>query len=560
MHLTKSQIQALRDLPVDHVRQAFLDAGQALRQATRPVRNGLDVAIYEAGLPYQQAQEKLAMLFPEALEIGDRVRISTFEDAFEGAMRAAKARREPFPAFSPQGMRTARDLVTWWKALQLESLDINPGIPRAVKDRCKDRIFTDFQGHKHKGIYVNTKLKGLDLYDTIRLIPYMMALSAQGRTETEPVGIFCTPHWRFDRVGIVMDDIFNPDFMSNNPDLLEKYPPSAIINTSDRFPQVFWILEKKFPEPEFYDDFVIHLNTTFHGDKKIRRMGWNTRVGGFLNQKRFCQDGSGRTPFVHVRESTSRYPIEMHNYMCQFHEQWLKQRDTVGLMNDFASAPDPIKSKPARKLAGPLDFARLPAEPEQPQVPGVAEPWDIAEGSISLDKMVSRLKKVILPDWVEQLGLQFQEYFKTHPDPKRTRSETDFEVALMMHECGIYPDEIYSFMDKHLLQNSDPVPRKHQDGTEFTAVRIDGPKAYDRACRRVTCNSSPLPKDSHRSKNSEKYNQKDLWQIYRECMPTRDHAQVMQRLEEWDAREARRFERQQAEAESLADEGPVMSM
>lgn len=558
MKLIKSQIQALRDLPVAHVRKALTDAGFSLQPPKRPIKNAIDVAIYEGGMSYQDAQDKLAELFPEVLEVGDRVHISSFASTFEGAMAAAKRQRKVFPAFSQQAMRTARDLVAWWKALQLESIDVNPGIPRVVKEACKDRVFIDRLHRVNHGVYCNTKLRNLDLYETIRHIPHLLALSAQGRTETAPVGIFCTPHWRSNLAGIMMDDIFNPDYMAHNPDLLDRFPPSAIINTSDRLPQAFWILNKIFPEPAFYDAFVVHLNEHFFGDRKIRKMGWNTRIGGFMNQKHYMQDGSGRTPFVHVRESSSRYPMEMEAYMRQFHEQWLKDRQAAGLPIEIAKAPEPA---PSRQAASPTDFARAQAKPkivEAPAENGEAKPWDIAEGSIKMDEMYKKLRKVAVPEWVTELGKSFQKYFKDHPGPARTRSETDFEVAFMLHACGVYPGEIYSFfLDKNLLQNDDPVPRKHSDGTEFTAVRIDGEAARDRACRRVVCNSSFLPSDSHVSKNRTRYEQKDPWHIYASVMPTQDHEQVMRRLDEWDAREEARYQRQLAEAEA---ESPGMSM
>lgn len=437
--LSKAEIQGLRDLPPDVVREALRGAGIDLSPRPKDVRNGLDVAIKEAGIPYADAVQRLAALFPDATRAGrDGGAAASYADAVAAARAEAEAAGKPMPEYAPGefGHEAGVELVQWWRALQLDNIDIHTAVSPEAAGRGP------VWGHNRKG---------MSLSDTLRAMPSLLAVAAKGTAGDAPTTIYCAPHWREDRVGIMVDDVRDPDFLRRNP-------PNAVIATSDGPPQAFWVLDRKYPERQFYDDFMAELNRR-HGDPKVLRQGHDTRVAGFRNKKR--PQGDKPLPRVHVAESSTRRPVEMERLVEAYRQEWEARRDQDRRIQDQR-----------RQQLGALgrDLVR--------------------QARSEADELAGRLRRVPVPDWIKATGIRARDYLIAK-DGLKDRSRIDARVARILYNAGAKPDQVYSYLLDHMVQDDTPVQRAHKDGTLYTEAKIQGPAGKDRQARRVTANMAP---------------------------------------------------------------------
>ena len=450
--LSKAEIQGLRDLPPDVVRDALRGEGVKLSSRPKDVRNGLDVAIKEAGIPYADAVRRLAEIFPDAIRAGrDGGAAASYADAVAAARAEATAAGKPMPEYAPGefGHEAGVELVQWWRALQLDRIDIHT----AVSPGARGPVW----GHNRKG---------MSLSDTLRAMPSLLAVAAKGTAGDAPTTIYCAPHWREDRVGIMVDDVRDPDFLRRNP-------PNAVIATSDGPPQAFWILDRKYPEREFYDDFTANLNRLY-GDPKILRQGHDTRVAGFHNKKR--PQGDRPLPRVHVRESSTRRPVEMERLVESYRREWEARRDRDRQIQD--------RRRQQLEAVG-RDLVR--------------------QARAEADELAARLRRVPVPDWIKDAGLRARDYLIAK-DGLGDRSRIDARVARILYNSGAAPDQVYSYLIAHMVQDDTPVERRHKDGTLYTEAKVQGPAGKDRQARRITANMAPpsISPDGWAARNPER--------------------------------------------------------
>lgn len=537
--LSKEEVQALREIPIDEVRMKLKDAGYELGNPDKKSRNAIDVLVYELRMPYAQAVEKLAELFPsahdEAVKSGIDLNLSTYKAAIEEGKKQAARDGKSFPEYEPGefGYNAGREIVKWFNALQLYRIDIHTSITKAARDA----------GVTAYGF----NSKDMSVYDVLRSMPSLMNVAAKGKVDA-PVTLYCAPKWHEGRIGIMLDDVRDEGF-------LEKYPPTAVVATSDRKPQAFWVMDQKYPEKEFYDNFMAWLNEQA-GDPKVVRQGWDTRLAGFYNTKRFMQDGSGRVPIVHVKSSTRRRPVEMEALVDEYRIQWEKRRDELELIQ--AAREDAKKEEAKKKEAAKIKAAsadpKTDAEEAKEFSVEAESPRRFANG-LTFKKFMAALKKVVVPDWLVETGLRCQAYVKAQGEAKHPyadRSRVDAETARLLYVAGAYPDEVYSFFLAHACQDETPVNRPYGEargGGMHMAIRVQDKADKDRKARYVTANMAPpdMVTDGWRSKHPER--EKDVARIYGFTIP-RDDPAYRRRMEEIRERQTEMLEHL-AEGEAL---------
>lgn len=483
--LSKAEIQALRSLPPDTVREALKADGVELKPSGKPIRNGLDVPIHEAGIPYKDAIRKLAALFPDTTAIGRETGIDTCEEAVNEARRQAQAAGKPFKEYKRGefGYEFRQGFVKWWRALQLDRIDIHTNVSDAAYDRARA---------EGKAIWP-LNYNNASLYDTICLTGQIMALSAGGVTEEAPVTLFCAPKWKEGKIGIMVDDL-------HDRSILEKCPATAIVATSDRKPQSFWIVDRKYPEQEFYDSFMHHLNTLY-GDPKVIRQGHDTRLPGLYNRKKFMHDGSGRTPKSHLLESSTRRPVEMEAMIDEYRQTWereQKERDAV--------AGQQAERRPLKP--GNVNY-RTATEAESAAMAA-------ARGALRLIK---------IPRYIYETGQNCLRYFsslfkrgvKEGKYRYFDRSRVDSETARVLYCAGATMNEVYSYMADNMCQNEDTVSRPYganQDGAFHDTKRVASPDDRLRRAGMVAVSMAPIGwvKGNWRERNPDR--EKDVEQLY----------------------------------------------
>lgn len=498
---SKEEIQGIVGIPVDEAREALKAAGVDLNPANarKKIRTSVDVAMQEGGLSYPEALDKLAALFPDAVATGRETGIGTCQDAVDEARRQAQADGDSFNEYKPGqfGYEFRQNLVKWWRALQLEKIDIHTNISDAAYEKARA---------EGKAIWP-LNVRDASLYDVIRETSQIMALSASGQTEEAPISVFCTPKWREGKIGIMIDDLGKPAFskgmdaaLEMGRSFFEKYPPSAKVATSDRLPQGFWIVDRKYPEQEFYDDFIHHLNAVY-GDSKIIKQGHDTRIPGLYNRKKFAQDGSGRTPKAHLLESSTRRPVEMEAMIDAYRPIWeRREKEKAALVRQQAQAD------------------RRPLRPESPDYQAAGE-------SAAVIRAREGLRLVDIPKFIFETGQRCLRYFsakfqrgvKAGEYAYFDRSRVDSETARVLYCAGASMDEVYSYMADHACQNEDIVSRPYganQDGAFHDTQRVAG---YDDKLRRAAmCATSQAPigwiEGNWRERNPDK--EKDIQQLY----------------------------------------------
>lgn len=420
--LSKEQIAKLRAFPLEDA-MAMFPGGHS---TTRRVRNPIDYLVYQHDKTYDEACQLLAGKF------FDRLDSKTVDDWIREAKEAG-ARIE-----SPAAERIARDIIAQWDALQLDRMDLHTSIPQSMR---KEKFYN----------FIKNDAK---LIDVLKAIPNLQRLSMHGTIETDPVHIFFSPKWPEGKVGIMLDDV-RPDFLSD-------CPPSAVIATSDRSRQAFYILSKKY-EPEFYDYFIREINVLY-GDKKILKVGHDSRLAGFANQKREKTGSPGKAPVAKVVNSSSRYPVEMEKIAENFYRRWKQQRETIQ------------PAQPRRNIS-------------------VGDSKEKATGEKAGTRVWENIRKVELDENFIRAGLREQERIrKIYGKDVKTydRSRCDSMTARFLYDMGATPDQVASWLYEYQEQDETPVPRERTDGSLHDAVRIHNDKERWRKARLTAYNLAPV--------------------------------------------------------------------
>lgn len=526
--LGKEQIQGLRDLNPGFVRKTLEEAGVPLHPTDKKIKNGIDVAVHMAGWPYQEAIEKMAELFPEAVEAGAKTGLSTCEAAVAEAKRQAEASGKRFRDYKQGefGWDFWQDVFKWWKALRLKSIDIHTNISReaealaimqgkSVMDTDKPDSFDETNTRRIPRL----NAKDATLYDVIRWTPLIMAISAAGRTEEAPTTVYCAPKWDDDMIGIMIEDLGKCMMDPEKPDdydrayrfvdkFTEKYPPTAKVYTSDRLPQLFYVLKRKYPEQEFYDAFMARVNAK-NGDPKVTRQGWDTRLAGLYNRKKFMRDGSGRTPKCRLGESSTRYPIEMERAIDAFRPIWEEEqrqkaehREKMSVVSmSAASSPEPVRNEPPVEAS----FSALQASGEgygfnsKDELKARLEEAFEEGGNREqgMKNACAVLEEVPVPDYIYKTGKNCEAnrvaiWNETNKNAQpgdfryTDRSEVDAFTARALYYAGATPHEVYSYMLHHACQNEEMVLRENG-----WRQRVRDEKDRDHKARRTALNLAP---------------------------------------------------------------------
>ena len=434
--LSVSQRNALRDIDLATARAALEQVGFKLRVKTpKPSKTAIDVAIQEARLPYHDAVVKLAELFPDVVKLGAEQERESYERVLELARQEILAKGSKWKDYDKGSMgdRCGREIVKWWQALQLDHIDLHCATGHASRVHG-DRIFETSQGMVRRGIPTFIK-EGCTLPELLAARPQLMAISAAS-DHLAPAHIFCTPHWRGNRVGIMLDDV--------KESFIKAYPPSAIVHTSSQSRQAFYVLDRKY-EAEFYDQFMRQINAEF-GDPKVLKVGHDTRPAGFFNKKRDNTKYNPQTgeydELVKIEWSSTAKPKSFEELVDQRHADWKSVLDK--------QVKETKQDTPVRQAADATP------DPE-------------------LKEMMGNLKLVEMRPWVEEQGMRvrnnlIRRYAKSGLD----RSRVDSGTARALGRLGATGDEIYTFFTRHLAQQD--LPGK---------VRIENEQVADRQARRL---------------------------------------------------------------------------
>lgn len=459
--LSKAQVYALRDIDTETAREALKAGGIELKEAKgKRIRTAIDVAMYEGGLAYHDAAVKLAELFPDVAKLGTEQEGNQYQKILDMAKAEILAKGGKWTDYErgTMGDRCGREMVKWWQALQLDRIDIHTNT-HAASEANQERTFTTSDGRERSGIPPCNK-DGATLADLLAARPQLMAISAAG-DHSAPPHLFCAPHWRDGRVGIMLDDVKRP--------FLKIFRPNAIVHTSSESRQAFYLLDRKY-EPEFYDVFMAHVNEAY-GDGKIDKTGWDTRLPGLFNQKRdktlFNKKTGEHDELVKIEWSSTAYPKNFAGFVDDYHAAWIRQG---GLLDQQAGAEAKAEGKPA------------PAKPRQTAGRPASRNYEtIKSDDPKFQAVYNQLKKVELPKWLEDIGMDSRQYLiDTFTAQGLDRSRVDSGVARALYQAGANPDEVYTFFTRHLAQRELP-------GKE----RIDSDKTADRQARRLATNLAP---------------------------------------------------------------------
>lgn len=480
--MTREEIEGLKNLPPDFVRETLKAAGIPLHEPRKTPRTGIDVALHEAGWDYRDALERMAALFPDAVKAGVETGLTSFESALEEARRQAKAAGKDFREYPAGhlGYIYRKELYKWWKALRLDKIDVHTNVSQeaqALSDRSIPRL----------------NRSDVSLYDMLRFAPVVLAISAAGKTKVAPTTLYCKPKWQEGKIGLMIEDLGKPALvdgyeaaMALGERILAEYPPSAIVDTSDRLPQAFYILDQKYPEKAFYDDFMKWLNAEF-GDPKVVRQGWDTRLAGLFNKKDFCRDGSGRTPMCKLRSASTRYPIEMERLIGEYRPVWEREQSE-------RPKPEPVEvpagaySVPASALGGE-EYGLLSRDAFRAELERAY--CEEASDSEGFKAACALLEEVEIPDYVYRTGQACEKYelkkWAERSTERPDRSAVDATTARVLYSVGASPHEVYSYMLHHACQNEDWI--MGNDGKRHQ--RVKSPADKDHKARMAALNLAP---------------------------------------------------------------------
>lgn len=469
---TKEQEAALRAIPVDDARRALEAEGVALHPPVKRAkgkdgvammvpaksRTAIDVCVYEAGLDYRESLCRLAALFPDALENPVQAKPATSkpgqkssrmspecEAAILCAKSLAEAAGKPFRTYEygKTGYAIMRDMFEWFKGLRLESVDIHSQVSREAIQRA----ILDGRREPPK---LNTK--GSDIYELFRYAPVMMAVNAAGSPDAV-TGVFCGPNWPEGKIGIVIN---RPD-----PDFVAQCPPTAIADTGGGGWQAYYVIERKYGEPAFYD-FATETLNAHHGKPTknrgtLNRAGLDIRVGGFFNREDAPQDG--RYARCLLREASGEYPAAFEKLVDEMRPIWESMQWPAAEIPEIPPMPDALD-------LGGSDFG--PASRESFRLNAESAFRNGGGSSRGLNAACALLKRVAPPDYQIETAEGMKRLWRKkweadpegmaestgrdHPD----RSRMDARIAAMLYRIGATPHEVYSCLLEHAAKDDNP--------------------------------------------------------------------------------------------------------
>lgn len=447
--LSKSQVYALRDIDMATARTALVKAGCKLRKNPPKVpKTAIDVAIHEAGLPYHDAAIKLAELFPEVVRLGAEQEKDSYEKIIEMAKAEILAKGGKWKDYDrgSMGDRCGREIVKWWQALQLDRIDLHCATGHAGREH-KDRTFETASGKIRHGIPTFIK-DNCTLPELLAARPQLMAISAAS-DHLAPAHIFCTPYWRKNRVGIMLDDV--------RESFIKQYQPNAIVHTSSESRQAFYIIDRNF-ENEFYDQFMRQVNAEF-GDQKVLRVHHDTRVAGFFNKKwdvtLYDPQTGEKDELVKVEWASTAVPQAFIGLIEECHTAWKVKKDEIDKAND---------------------------ETQKQQIgrPRTLDYETVKSNTPEFEAFCESLALVELPEWVETIGLETRDALIERYAKNLDRSKVDSGTARALYHAGANPDQVFSFFVQHLAQRE--LPGKD---------RIENDRVSERQARRLAANLAP---------------------------------------------------------------------
>lgn len=458
--LSKEQIDILRHLPESKVRNTFTSKGLEKPRSKKKAGNAIEVLMYEFGATYKDAIAMLAEAFPEALS-GSADKPVSFDEAIRLAKEKAEKSGLTFTDYDENHMATdiRKEICKWWNALHLEKIKINVALPKdIIMAKIHGEVLADHpDGRKRHAVYA-PKNEECDLYDVLRFVPSLMRTSLQGDTGINPVHIFCTPFWPDGLIGLMVDDA--------SEEIIKKYHPTAVVATSDRSRQAFFIIPKKYPEKKFYDFVQKTLNQKY-GDPKVTTIGHNTRICGFDNQKREKLDKPGKAPRAKLLTSTIREPVELLQYIEYLRKVWLEKR-----LEKRIEERESTSYENGMVISKKTDSSPMEKE-----------------------KFMASLTKEPLSDDLSKIGLRARDFFRLKVllrDKYENRSAIDFNVARTLYFAEATPNQVYTFLLENMLQNDEQVWRKREgeDKPRLTQ-RLFNAKDADREARKIAAEFAP---------------------------------------------------------------------
>lgn len=428
MDYTNEQKEGLRRLSFDNVRKVLCDKGYMRSKPTGRIQNAIDVVMFEFGMKFPQAVDTLAKYFPEALAAGKDIGVTSFKQAMIAAKEKAENSGRSFKEYPNFNIITdiRKASVKWWKALQLESIHIKTVIPQCLKS---------------PNLFPYEK-KNADLSDLLWAVPVLFHLSRAGTAEN-PVNLFCTPHWKENKIGIMVNDI--------QDDLLRMFPASAVIKTSRRKCQAFYILEKK-EDKEFYNFVTKRLNEMY-GDAEICYVNHDTRLPGFYNNGEYDPETKGDEMCFRctVSDSTADSPKSLLEFIYdELKVEW-----------------DQILEKRmwSERTNRALDRTGLAC--------GASA---VPDGVATMVEYIEKLERCDWPEWVLERGEFAKDFFikRMSEDGKVNKSRVDASVARYLHSIGATGSEIYSYLLDHSCQyegfgGNDWISKRNSSARKTTA-------------------------------------------------------------------------------------------
>lgn len=497
MTLTQSQISLLRGVSPDEAREAFLKAGEKETNPAADCKNAIDVAMKRFGHDFQDGVQTLARLFPDVLKREGRIECRSVMEVEEAARTLAEKRGLNYTQLDMNGDRpkkdhlyhTRRRILEQFAALRVDRMDIFAKVPetmqaannkrQALMDNAMRRAFQDgavsgvtkedYEIAEAAGYFDdipeavderNRTFRNVPVEEAFRLAPQLMYMSGAlgGVGPENAVNIFCGLRWPDDRVGILINDFRAGHWDAQKNSLeaesfLKECPPTAVLATSDGFPQVFYVTDRKY-EPGFYEMLSGELNRKF-GDRTITGLSAQSRLAGFFNQNEERHAAQFRTKkaydrnlhVVEITRSTTTAPGAFEAYVDKRHAQWVKEGK-------------PLSGRQVK------------------------------------DAFEKGLKEVELDRAVYRKGMKLQKFMKNYLAAERgeDRSVVDYRTACGLYLCGAKPNEVFTFIREHGLQNGEWVQRGSQKNW-VRNVRSDA--EMERKARRTAMNANRDVKGSH---------------------------------------------------------------
>lgn len=402
--LSKVEVDALRKIPVEDIRKVFKESGIELYPSgKKKVRNAIDVAMIEARLPYAKAIIRLAEYFPDVIK---KIMSDDFDDAVAQAKMIARESGDDFKKFEKSNFHHAagREVARFFKGVQAKNIDF----PYLGK-------------------------RGMTLPKIVNAVPELVEWCKNIED------IYCSIKLADGRIGFMIEEC--------GSDFLKRCPANCVVE-NDGKKCGYWIIDKKYSEPKFYDDFLKFLQQKNHNVKNVR--------GAFLPKFFVPKDGFIKIPKAHVENFSTRKAVEFEALIEDFRIHWKNENSP-----EISSRPVDVDYRTL------LDRFRKDVQRERIKI------------------FAKRLKRVFVPPWIRTLGQRLEEsiYFS---EEEIKPVEMKKAVAKNLFVAGANPDEVYSFFADKRRPKPGTVSRGRsgaEDLKDREIVASMSPENVDMECR-----------------------------------------------------------------------------